>query len=57
MEECSLNEEDEKELMQYVQSKDMIFISTPFSRAATDRLEKFNVQLTKIGSDNVIIIL
>ena len=50
MEECSLNEEDEKELMQYVLSKDMIFISTPFSRAAADRLEKFNVPAYKIGS-------
>ena len=28
----------------------MIFISTPFSRAAAERLEKFNVQAYKIGS-------
>ncbi|MBP6372815.1 MAG: N-acetylneuraminate synthase family protein, partial [Flavobacterium sp.] len=33
MERCSLNEADELALMQYVQSKGMIFISTPFSRA------------------------
>lgn len=50
MKQCALNEQDEKELMQYVISKDMIFISTPFSRAAADRLEKFGVPAYKIGS-------
>jgi len=50
MRKCSLNEEDEFELMKYVQSKGMIFISTPFSRAAANRLEKFNVPAYKIGS-------
>jgi N-acetylneuraminate synthase len=48
--ECALCEQDEKELMDYVISKGMIFISTPFSRAAADRLEKFNVPAYKIGS-------
>jgi len=50
MESCSLNEDDEKALMDYVESKGMIFISTPFSRAAADRLNKFNVSAYKIGS-------
>jgi N-acetylneuraminate synthase len=50
MKRCSLNEADEFKLMKYVQSKGMIFISTPFSRAAVDRLEKFNVPAYKIGS-------
>mgnify|MGYP000140217801 CR=1 FL=1 len=50
MERCSLNEDDEFALMQYVQAKGMIFISTPFSRAAANRLEKFNVPAYKIGS-------
>jgi len=50
MRRCSLNEEDEFALMNYVQSKGMIFISTPFSRAAANRLEKFNVPAYKIGS-------
>lgn len=50
MEECSLNEEEELDLMNYIQSKWMIFISTPFSRAAANRLEKFNVPAYKIGS-------
>ncbi len=47
---CALNEEDEYELMQYTQSKGMVFLSTPFSRAAADRLEKFGVAAYKIGS-------
>ncbi|NRS89404.1 N-acetylneuraminate synthase [Flavobacterium sp. 7E] len=50
MERCSLNESDELELKNYVESKGMLFISTPFSRAAADRLEKFGVQGYKIGS-------
>ncbi|WP_424686286.1 MAG: N-acetylneuraminate synthase family protein [Halarcobacter ebronensis] len=50
MERCSLNEEDEKKLKEYVESKGMIFISTPFSRAAADRLEKMGVSSYKIGS-------
>lgn len=50
MESCALNEEDETELMRYVQSKGAIFISTPFSRAAAVRLEKMNVPAYKIGS-------
>jgi sialic acid synthase SpsE len=50
MKECSLDEEEELELMTYVQSKWMIFISTPFSRAAANRLKKFNVPAYKIGS-------
>ena len=47
---CSLNEKDEEELMNYVKKKGLIFISTPFSRAAVDRLVKFNVPAFKIGS-------
>lgn len=50
MERCALSEEDEWELMQYVRSKGMVFISTPFSRAAADRLERFGVPAYKIGS-------
>lgn len=47
---CALSEEEEYELMQYTQSLGMIFLSTPFSRAAADRLEKFGVSAYKIGS-------
>lgn len=50
MERCSLNESDELELKNYVESKGMIFISTPFSRAAANRLQKFDIPAYKIGS-------
>lgn len=50
MKRCALNEEDEIELKNYVESKGMIFISTPFSRAASERLERMNVAAYKIGS-------
>ncbi|WP_299016320.1 N-acetylneuraminate synthase family protein [uncultured Photobacterium sp.] len=50
MERCSLNEEDEIQLKEYVESKGAIFISTPFSRAAALRLERMNVPAYKIGS-------
>lgn len=50
MESCALDEEDEIKLKNYVESKGMIFISTPFSRAAADRLERMNVGAYKIGS-------
>jgi sialic acid synthase SpsE len=47
---CSLSEEEELEMKQYVESKGMIFISTPFSRAAANRLYQWNVPAYKIGS-------
>ena len=50
MERCALSEDDEWELMKYVEEKGAIFISTPFSRKAVDRLVKFNVPAFKIGS-------
>ena len=50
MERCALNKEDEWALKKYVEEKGMIFISTPFSRAAANRLEEFEVPAFKIGS-------
>lgn len=50
MERCALSEADESKLMQYVHSRGAIFISTPFSRAAADRLKKLDVPAIKIGS-------
>ncbi len=50
MDECSLNFEDELNLKQYVEDRGMIFLSTPFSRAAVDRLIEMNVPAFKIGS-------
>lgn len=47
---CALSEKDEFALMNYVNSKNCIFISTPFSRAAVDRLVKFDIPAFKIGS-------
>ncbi len=50
MERCALDEKEELELKNYVESKGMIFISTPFSRAAAERLKKFDIPAYKIGS-------
>ena len=50
MDDCALNEADERALMEYVLEKNMEFISTPFSRAAADRLQTFGVPAFKIGS-------
>ncbi len=50
MERCALSEEDERRLQKYAESKGLIFISTPFSRAAADRLRQMNVPAYKIGS-------
>jgi N-acetylneuraminate synthase len=50
MERCALSEEDERCLMDHVQKRGAIFISTPFSRAAVDRLVKFDIPAFKIGS-------
>jgi N-acetylneuraminate synthase len=47
---CALSEEEEKKLKDYVESMGVIFISTPFSRAAADRLEAMDVPAYKIGS-------
>ena len=50
IERCALNESDESKLKEYVESKGAIFISTPFSRAAADRLERMDVEAYKVGS-------
>ena len=50
MDRCALNEADEIKLKEYVESKGMIFISTPFSRAAADRLQRMGIEAYKIGS-------
>jgi sialic acid synthase SpsE len=50
MEKCALNEKEELDLKEYVESKGMIFISTPFSKAAADRLRRMDVEAYKIGS-------
>lgn len=50
MERCALDQDEENSLKKYVEEKGMIFISTPFSRAAANRLEAMNVPAYKIGS-------
>ena len=50
MAECALSESEERSFMEYSRSLGLEFISTPFSRAAADRLEKFDVKAYKIGS-------
>jgi N-acetylneuraminate synthase len=46
----SLNEKEEIKLQKYVKQKKKVFISTPFSFAAVDRLVRMNVPAFKIGS-------
>lgn len=50
MQRCALSEEEECFLKNFVEEKGSVFISTPFSRAAVDRLEKMNIPAYKIGS-------
>jgi len=50
MDRCKLSEEEDVYLKKYVESKGMIYLSTPFSRAAAVRLEKMGVSAYKIGS-------
>jgi len=50
MERCALSEEEERELKAYVESKQMLYLCTPFSRRAAERLEEMGVAGYKIGS-------
>jgi N-acetylneuraminate synthase len=50
MKKCSLNEDEELQLKNYIEERGAIFISTPFSKLAVDRLISFNVPAFKIGS-------
>ncbi len=50
MKRCSLNEDEEKKLKKYTEYLGMIYMSTPFSRDAANRLEEMNVSSYKIGS-------
>ncbi|MGA3096034.1 MAG: N-acetylneuraminate synthase family protein [Bryobacteraceae bacterium] len=50
MKRCALSEQEEIRLKDYVESKGMIYLCTPFSRAAAVRLESMGVSAYKIGS-------
>lgn len=47
---CAFSEADERRLQAHVESKGMLYLSTPFSRAAAVRLESMGVPAYKIGS-------
>ncbi len=50
MKRCELTEEEERSLKRYCEVKGIIYLCTPFSREASDRLESMNVVGFKIGS-------
>jgi N-acetylneuraminate synthase len=50
MERCAFSENQDRELKKFAESLGLIYLSTPFSRAAADRLKKMNVLAYKIGS-------
>jgi sialic acid synthase SpsE len=50
MKRCSFTEEEDEYLKFYVDNLYIKYISTPFSRAAADRLERLGVSIFKIGS-------
>jgi len=47
---CELTESEEEKIQQYCRNKKLLFLSTPFSKDAVDRLEKINLPAYKIGS-------
>lgn len=47
---CELTIDDEKKINQYCKEKKILFLSTPFSIPAVDRLEKIKMPAYKIGS-------
>ena len=50
MAQCALSRDDEAVLKRYTEELGLIYISTPFSRAAADFLETLDVPAYKIGS-------
>ena len=50
IERCALSPDDEIQLKQHVENLGLIYISTPFSRAAADFLQEICVPAFKIGS-------
>ena len=47
---CELTETEEVQVMRYCESKGIMYLSTPFSREAADRLNEMNIPAFKIGS-------
>jgi N-acetylneuraminate synthase len=50
MSRCAFSEAQDRELKKYTESLGLIYLSTPFSRAAADRLHRMDVSAYKIGS-------
>ena len=50
MKTCSLSKDEDIELKRYVEDKNLIYLSTPFSRSAVERLKEMDVTAYKIGS-------
>lgn len=50
MSRCTLTADEERELKSYTESKGMLWLCTPFSRAAADRLRRLDLAAYKIGS-------
>ena len=50
MKRCSLSESEDRKLKKYTEELGMIYLSTPFSRDAANRLEEMDVPAYKIGS-------
>ena len=50
MKRCSFSEKEEIELKDFTEELGLIYLSTPFSRAAADRLKKIDIPAFKIGS-------
>ncbi|MGH7718182.1 MAG: N-acetylneuraminate synthase family protein, partial [Gemmatimonadaceae bacterium] len=47
---CELSESEEKRVQAYCASRGILYLSTPFSREAADRLDAMGVPAFKIGS-------
>lgn len=50
MNRCAFSEKQDRELKRYTESLGLLYLSTPFSRAAADRLHRMRVAAYKIGS-------
>jgi N-acetylneuraminate synthase len=50
MSRCALTEAEERETKEYAEEKGLLYLSTPFSRAAANRLHRLGVSAYKIGS-------
>ena len=47
---CAFTEKQDRELKKYVEDRKMIYLATPFSRKAAERLHRMGVRAYKIGS-------